>query len=162
MALDFYWASGSCNSWRVHLALELKKVPYEARLLQVSKKEHKSWDARLAAVMQERGERPVDARELCAWARGTWDDALAPLAWGAVAMLARAYEAELPALLDAYAAERRREGRKVHPDGSWEALPDYEIAPERAVELLDTALGVDFGAELTRFARAPRSYRRPR
>lgn len=44
MSLEFYWASGSCNSWRVHLALELKKVPYEAHLLQISKKEHKSAD----------------------------------------------------------------------------------------------------------------------
>jgi glutathione S-transferase len=44
MALEFYWASGSCNSWRVHLALELKKVPYESHLLQISKKEHKAAD----------------------------------------------------------------------------------------------------------------------
>jgi glutathione S-transferase len=44
MALEFYWFSGSCNSWRVHLALELKKVPYESHLLQFSKKEHKTAD----------------------------------------------------------------------------------------------------------------------
>jgi len=44
MSLEFYWASGSCNSWRVHLALELKKVPYESHLLQISRKEHKSAD----------------------------------------------------------------------------------------------------------------------
>ena len=44
MSLEFYWASGSCNSWRVHLALELKKVPYQSHLLQISKKEHKSAD----------------------------------------------------------------------------------------------------------------------
>jgi glutathione S-transferase len=42
MALELYWASGSCNSWRVHLALEIKKVPYEAHLLTISKKEHKT------------------------------------------------------------------------------------------------------------------------
>jgi glutathione S-transferase len=41
MALEFYWASGSCNSWRVMLALELKRVPYEAHLLNISKREHK-------------------------------------------------------------------------------------------------------------------------
>jgi len=44
MPLEFYWFSGSCNSWRVHLALELKKVPYESHLLQFSKKEHKTAD----------------------------------------------------------------------------------------------------------------------
>ena len=44
MALEFYWGSGSCNSWRVHLALEIKKVPYESHLLQFSKKEHKAAD----------------------------------------------------------------------------------------------------------------------
>jgi glutathione S-transferase len=42
MALEYYWASGSCNSWRVHLALELKRVPYEAKLLTISKGENKS------------------------------------------------------------------------------------------------------------------------
>jgi glutathione S-transferase len=44
MSLDYYWASGSCNSWRVHLALEIKKVPYQAHLLTISKKEHKTAD----------------------------------------------------------------------------------------------------------------------
>jgi glutathione S-transferase len=44
MSLEFYWASGSCNSWRVHLALELKQVPYQSHLLQISKKEHKAAD----------------------------------------------------------------------------------------------------------------------
>jgi glutathione S-transferase len=42
MALELFWASGSCNSWRVMLALEIKKVPYQARLLQMSAKEHKT------------------------------------------------------------------------------------------------------------------------
>jgi glutathione S-transferase len=42
MALDFYWFSGSCNSWRVMLALELKRVPYQAHLLTHAKGEHKS------------------------------------------------------------------------------------------------------------------------
>jgi glutathione S-transferase len=42
MSLEFFWASGSCNSWRVHLALELKQVPYQPRLLQISQKEHKA------------------------------------------------------------------------------------------------------------------------
>lgn len=42
MALEFFWFSGSCNAWRVHLALELKKVPYESRLLQFSKKENRT------------------------------------------------------------------------------------------------------------------------
>lgn len=40
MSLEFFWFSGSCNSWRVHLALELKRVPYESRLLSFSNKEH--------------------------------------------------------------------------------------------------------------------------
>jgi glutathione S-transferase len=44
MALEFFWGSGSCNSWRVHLALEIKRVPYESKLLQFSKREHKSDD----------------------------------------------------------------------------------------------------------------------
>jgi glutathione S-transferase len=42
MPLQFYWASGSCNSWRVHLALEIKEIPYQAHLLELSKREQKS------------------------------------------------------------------------------------------------------------------------
>ena len=40
--IDIYWASGSCNSWCVLLALTAKRVPYASKLLQLSKKEHKS------------------------------------------------------------------------------------------------------------------------
>ena len=42
MALELYWGSGSPFSWRVQLALEYKRVPYESHLLQFSKQEHKS------------------------------------------------------------------------------------------------------------------------
>jgi glutathione S-transferase len=42
MSIDVYWGSGSPFSWRVLLALELKKLPYANHLLQFSKQEHKS------------------------------------------------------------------------------------------------------------------------
>ena len=42
MALEVFWGSGSPFSWRVLLALEYKRVPYESRLLQFAKQEHKS------------------------------------------------------------------------------------------------------------------------
>jgi len=42
MALEVYWGSGSPYSWRVLLALERKRLPYESHLLQFSKQEHKS------------------------------------------------------------------------------------------------------------------------
>ena len=42
MPVHFYWFSGSCNSWRVQLALELKGIPYESHLLEFSKREHKT------------------------------------------------------------------------------------------------------------------------
>lgn len=37
MALTVYWGSGSPYSWRVLLALELKQIPYESKLLEFSK-----------------------------------------------------------------------------------------------------------------------------
>ena len=37
MSLEIFWASGSPYAWRVMLALELKRVPYEAKLLEFSK-----------------------------------------------------------------------------------------------------------------------------
>jgi glutathione S-transferase len=42
MAIDVYWGSGSPYSWRVLLALEYKRLPYNSHLLQFSKQEHKS------------------------------------------------------------------------------------------------------------------------
>jgi glutathione S-transferase len=42
LALEVFWGSGSPFSWRVLLALEYKQVPYESRLLQFAKQEHKS------------------------------------------------------------------------------------------------------------------------
>jgi hypothetical protein len=146
-------------AWHVELVVckDVYCFPFRAGF--VSKKEHKSWDARLAAAMKARGERPLDVAELAGWRRGTWDEERGPLAWGAAALLARHFAEELPALLAAYAAERRQHGRLVRADGSWEALPDWEIAAERERELLDATLRVDFAAELTRFARAPRAYR---
>jgi glutathione S-transferase len=40
--IEVHWASGSCNSWCVLLALTVKRVPYASKLLQLSKKEHKT------------------------------------------------------------------------------------------------------------------------
>jgi glutathione S-transferase len=42
MSLTVYWASGSAYSWRVLLALEVKKIPYESQLLEFSKGELKT------------------------------------------------------------------------------------------------------------------------
>jgi glutathione S-transferase len=42
MALTLYWGSGSPFSWRVLLALEHKKLPFESLLLQFDKQEHQS------------------------------------------------------------------------------------------------------------------------
>jgi glutathione S-transferase len=42
MALELYWGSGSPFAWRVLLTLEVKRLPYESRLLEFSKEDHKS------------------------------------------------------------------------------------------------------------------------
>jgi glutathione S-transferase len=42
VALELYWGSGSPFSWRVMLTLALKRLPYESKLLEFSKGDHKS------------------------------------------------------------------------------------------------------------------------
>ena len=42
MAIELYWGSGSPFAWRVMLALEVKKLAYESKLLEFSKNEHKT------------------------------------------------------------------------------------------------------------------------
>ena len=42
MALEVFWGSGSGPAWRVLLALAIKGVPYDSRLLSFSKAEHRT------------------------------------------------------------------------------------------------------------------------
>ena len=42
MAIEIYWGSGSPFAWRVLLALEVKKLAYVSKLIEFSKKEHKT------------------------------------------------------------------------------------------------------------------------
>lgn len=56
MPITLYWASGSCPSWRVLLSLELKGLAYESRLLEFSKREHKSSEM---LALNPRGKVPV-------------------------------------------------------------------------------------------------------
>jgi glutathione S-transferase len=42
MSLEIFWGSGSPFSWRVLLALEVKAVPYQSKLLELSKRQHQS------------------------------------------------------------------------------------------------------------------------
>jgi len=42
MTYDIFWGAGSPNSWRSLLALEVKGLPYNSKILEFSKKEHQS------------------------------------------------------------------------------------------------------------------------
>ena len=42
MSIEIYWGSGSPYAWRVLLALEVKKAPYQSRLIEFSKNQHKT------------------------------------------------------------------------------------------------------------------------
>jgi glutathione S-transferase len=42
MAIELYWGSGSPFAWRVMLTLEIKKLPYESKLLQFSEGQNKT------------------------------------------------------------------------------------------------------------------------
>jgi glutathione S-transferase len=56
MALEVYWSSGSAPCWRVLLALAWKGAPYESRLVELRRRDHRS-PAFLA--MNPRGKVPV-------------------------------------------------------------------------------------------------------
>jgi glutathione S-transferase len=56
MAIEVFWISGSPFSWRVLLALECKRLPYQSRLLERSKAEHKSPEF---LALNPRGQVPV-------------------------------------------------------------------------------------------------------
>lgn len=56
MTAEIYWGSGSPNSWRVLLAAEVLGVPYESKLLEFSKAQHKSPEH---LALNPRGKVPV-------------------------------------------------------------------------------------------------------
>ena len=56
MAIEIFWFSGSGYAWRAVLAAELKKVPYESRLIQASQGDHRSPEF---LAMNPRGKVPV-------------------------------------------------------------------------------------------------------
>ena len=41
MSIELYWGSGSPFAWRVMLTLEVKGLPYDSKLLEFSKQQHK-------------------------------------------------------------------------------------------------------------------------
>ena len=153
---------GQGLAWELELTVCKDVYCFPFRSGFVSKKEHKSWPTRLTRVMAERGEQPLTIEELSSWPRSSWDEERAVLSWGAAAMLAKHYQKELPQLLATHAEVRSKEGRKTEADGSWQWIPDYETAAEKQLEILNQVLGVDFEAELTRYAKKPNTYRRPR
>jgi hypothetical protein len=149
-------------AWHVELTVckDVYCFPYRSGF--VSKKEHKSWPAKVAEAMAQRGEAPIRIEELTGWARNTWDEARATLAYAAAAMLAKHYPAELARVLDAFTRVRVADGRATAADGSWTWIADYEIPAERQLEVLNAELGADFLAELAAYASKPKSYHRPR
>src|SRR5947207_6464503 len=56
MAIEIFWLSGSPFAWRVLLALEVKGLPYQSRLLERSKGEQRSPEF---LAMNPRGQVPV-------------------------------------------------------------------------------------------------------
>jgi glutathione S-transferase len=56
MTLAIYWGSGSPNSWRVLLAAEMLRVPYESKLLEFSKTQNRTPEF---LALNPRGKVPV-------------------------------------------------------------------------------------------------------
>ena len=56
MTLQIYWGSGSPYAWRVLLAAELKRIPYESKLLEFSKGDLKTPEF---LALNPRGKVPV-------------------------------------------------------------------------------------------------------
>jgi|GEM_PF-2737201 len=156
-----HWlAQGLAWQLEIEVCKDVYCFPYRQGF--VSKKEHRSWPRRLPELMEARGERPLAAADLFGWPRNSWDEARAFLAWGAARLLAKHYPEELARILVAYRELREKDGRMTSTDGSWTVIPDYEIPADEGLAILDRETGVDFLAELERFTRKPKTYRRPR
>jgi glutathione S-transferase len=56
MTIEIHWGSGSPNAWRVLLAAETLRIPYESKLLELSKGQHKTSEF---LALNPRGKVPV-------------------------------------------------------------------------------------------------------
>lgn len=107
----------------------------------VGVEEHTDWDKDLAWRFEKREKKPVDVSEFADWKRGTYDGACARIAWGVIDYLARNRPRDLAALLEDLRFERDLKDRRVKNDGSWERIPDFELALEDQKRILTECLG---------------------
>ncbi len=121
----------------------------------VAKKEHRSWSEQLKAlfppVPYETKPRAISIDDLAGWKRGSYENDRALIAWGAASFLAKRHEETLPLILEDLRTIRAKESKITKPDGSWQIKPDYEVPPEKQLEILKARAGDDFISALQRY-----------
>ena len=121
----------------------------------VAKKEHRSWTEQLKALLvspsPETPGRTLAIADLAGWKRGSYENDRALIAWGAASFLAKRCEEALPLILEDLRAIRATESKITKPDGSWQIIPDYEVPPDKQLEILKARAGDDFLDALQRY-----------
>ncbi len=121
----------------------------------VAKQEHRSWPEQLKALLAPASPgvagRTLTIDDLAGWKRGSYENDRALIAWGAASFLAKQRAKALPLILEDLRAIRAKESKLTKPDGSWQIKPDYEVPPERQLEILKARAGDDFLKTLKRF-----------
>ncbi|HTF88855.1 MAG TPA: hypothetical protein VK843_10635 [Planctomycetota bacterium] len=140
-------------AWQVEMNVCGSIYCFPSRSGFVAKKEHRSWSEQLKGVMASGpdGLRQLSIADLTGWKRSTYENDRALLAWGAANFLAKRRAEALPLILEDLRAIREMESKVTKPDGSWQLNPDYEVPPEKQLEILKARAGEDFLAALGKF-----------
>jgi hypothetical protein len=110
--------------------------PYRSEFVYAA--EHDAWPGDVA---REAKQGPLPFEALARWRRGSYEPALARVAFGLASWLAAQEPAKVSAALRALQERRERQSRKEKPDGTWERDTGYELPPAEQLETLEHELG---------------------
>jgi hypothetical protein len=143
-----YWV---LQGWAWHVEQTICKsfycFPYRNGFVGVG--EHSGWDR----TLRSRWSKSKDALaigDIAGIRRGTWDDAAAQQAWGAVAHLVRSHPKELPSVLAALYEAWDRGSRRDLGAGRWERDPNFELPLAEQQRILETHTSPKFLEDLRR------------
>jgi hypothetical protein len=103
--------------------------------------EHGAWPGSLKRDFGKRAGKPLAMSEFASMRRGSWDPERAQLAFGCASFLALQPADKLAQALADLQAYRDENNRVDKDDGTWVSDLNYEIPPDKQLELLEARLG---------------------
>ncbi len=126
----------------------------------VSVNDHAGWGTELATIYKSK-KLELSYAELAALAPNAWSPAAAARAWGGARFLAEEHAALLGELCADFAARWETDSRDTKPDGSWTRKPNFEVALDAQLEILEKHTSKDVLKQMVEAFRDPKRFAAP-